>query len=118
LLYINDSFYAQLLKSVPLEALFFFFNTLPLTRTASGFLLTFKVLKNEIILRVIIFLTGSLSFIKSYFLSGVTPAPFPCHSRFNSAGIKSSHLERKIAILAYTKKAEWQRKQKETAKTN
>ena len=68
------------------------------------FLPTFKVLKNEIILRVIIFLTGSLSFIKSYFLSSVTPAPFPRHFLFNSAGIKSSHLEKKIAILAYPKK--------------
>ena len=53
---------------------------------------------------MIIFVTGSLSFIKSYFLSGVTPARYPCHFRFNSAGIKSSHLEKKIAILAYTKK--------------
>ena len=65
---------------------------------------------------MIIFLTGSLSFIKSYFLSSVTPAPFPCHFRFNSAGIKSSHLEKNISDISLPKKAEWQRKQKETAK--
>ena len=75
-------------------------------------------------LRVIIFLTGSLSFIKSYFLSSVTPAPFSYHFRFNSAGIKSSHLEKKLAILAYPKKPngkeskkKWQKRIKKLLKS-